>query len=90
MDCYNFENYIYLNEEKILLINTWLASMSYNWNKKQHILYDFKDYLKECDLISYTKCYDVLLSNILKEHNVSSCDKLSNLQKLITCKISFI
>ena len=70
MNNYNYENFIYLNEEKILLINTWIGSMSYTWNKKQHILDNYKDYLKECDLISYIKCYDITLNNILKEHNI--------------------
>jgi hypothetical protein len=67
---YNYENYVYLENQNILLINTWIASMNYHWNKKQSVLDNYKDYLKECDLISYIKAYEVTLSLIWQNLNI--------------------
>ena len=57
MKMYIHNDFIYFDESKILLINTWIEPM-------------FKHGLIECDLISYIRCYEIVLFNILQQHNI--------------------
>jgi hypothetical protein len=64
------KNHIFLKHYNILLINTWIGSMHHKWNSNDGIRELFKDYLKECDLISYLNCYKVILETILNDYNI--------------------
>jgi hypothetical protein len=65
-----YKNHIFLKHNNILLINTWIGSMHHKWNKTDGIIDTFKDYLTECDLISYLNCYKVILDAILNDYKI--------------------
>jgi hypothetical protein len=66
---YNFFD-ITIENEQFLFINTWIGSMHYRYHSIEMKQELFKDYLIECDLISYNKCYEVIVNEIYKKYNI--------------------
>jgi hypothetical protein len=67
MDNYNRHNYAFSADFNILLINTWVGTMNHVWNPSEGIRELFKEYLQECNLVSYLDCYRIIL-NMIKDN----------------------
>lgn len=67
MDNYNRHNYAFSADFNILLINTWVGTMNHVWNPSEGIRELFKEYLQECNLVSYLDCYRIVL-NMIKDN----------------------
>ncbi|MFY7728500.1 MAG: hypothetical protein ACOVRN_03175 [Flavobacterium sp.] len=67
---YNRDNYVLYPEFDILVINTWIGTMNHVWNPSEGIRELFKDYLEECNLVSYLDCYRIILNMINDNHGI--------------------
>ena len=67
---YNRHNYVLYADLNILVINTWIGTMNHVWNPSEGIRELFKDYLEECNLISYLDCYQIILNMIRDNHDI--------------------
>lgn len=65
-------DYYFIHEQKILLINTWIGNFIYGISCRSHefFLY-YKKNIIECDPISYIQSYKVLLNIILERENIN-------------------
>ena len=70
MEDYNRYNYVYSANLNILLINTWVGTMNHVWNPSKGIRELFKEYLQECNLVSYLDCYRIVLNMIRDNHGI--------------------
>lgn len=70
MSDYNRHNYVLYVNLNILVINTWIGTMNHTWNPSEGIRELFKDYLEECNLISYLDCYRIILNMIRDNHAI--------------------
>ncbi len=70
MTGYNRHNYVLYPDKNVLVINTWIGTMNHVWNPSEGIRELFKDYLQECNLVSYLDCYRVVLHMIRENHGI--------------------
>ena len=56
--------YVFYSDLNILVINTWIGIMNHKFNPSEGIREIFKDYLEECNVVSYLDCYRVILNLI--------------------------
>lgn len=67
---YNRRNYVFYLDYNILVINTWIGTMNHVWNPSEGIRELFKDYLQECNPVSYLDCYRIILNKIRDNHGI--------------------
>lgn len=68
-----FDNYDYYfsNEQKILIINTWIgAYLLIHCGSQEHFLTHYKENIVECDPVSYIKSYQIMLNLIFERENI--------------------
>jgi hypothetical protein len=70
MKDYNRRNYVFYPDQNILVLNTWIGTMNHVWNPSEGIRELFKEYLKECNLVSYLECYRIILTMIRDKHGI--------------------